>query len=52
MSNVITAPFHRDKVMELCERIEAVIHEYDGQLTVAEAVGVLEIIKNHIINRE
>lgn len=30
---------------ELCDRIYKLLSEYDGELSTAEAVGVLEVVK-------
>lgn len=35
---------------ELYSRIEALIHEYDGEIGVAEAIGVLEMVKHGILS--
>lgn len=34
---------------ELFERIESLIHEYEGELGVAEAIGVLEMVKQNLL---
>ena len=37
---------------ELAERIKEIIYEYSGQIPVAAALGVLEIVKIEIIQNE
>lgn len=34
---------------ELAERVRELVYEYEGQLGVAEVVGILEIVKLEII---
>ena len=36
---------------ELTQRMNELIHEYDGQLGVAEAIGCLEIVKHDILTK-
>ncbi|EOU3145670.1 hypothetical protein [Yersinia enterocolitica] len=35
---------------ELLSRINAIIHEYNGEIGTCEVIGVLEIIKHGLIN--
>jgi len=48
--------FEKEKVMDFPEQQEAydriikIIHEYDDVISVAAAVGVLELVKDSIIN--
>ncbi len=44
-SKVTTAPFHRASLGNLAEAIRALIAERAGHITLAEAIGVLEIVK-------
>ncbi|MFW0927222.1 hypothetical protein [Providencia sp. VP23HZSY-1] len=37
---------------ELSKRILELIHEYDGEISLAEAVGVLEIVKLKLIDEQ
>ena len=39
-----------DMTGEMAEQIMHVIGEYDGRVSTAGAVGVLEIIKNELLN--
>ncbi|EAZ4735624.1 hypothetical protein OP554_004145 [Salmonella enterica] len=34
---------------ELYERLESVIHDYDGEISLCEAVGTLELLKQLLI---
>lgn len=34
---------------EIIERLSAVIHEYDGEVSLCEAIGILEILKMSLI---
>jgi len=38
------------KAAEMCERIKEVIHDYDEEMPVALAMGVLEIVKREIMD--
>jgi len=35
---------------ELYSRIEALIHEYDGEIGMAEVIGVLEMMKHGLLS--
>lgn len=35
---------------ELIERLGEIIHEYDGELSLCEVLGVLEILKSSLID--
>ena len=37
------------KAEEMCNRIKGVIHEYDEEMPLALALGVLEIVKKEIV---
>ena len=39
------------KAAELVGRINDLIAEYDGEMSVAEAIGVLEIVKSGILTQ-
>ena len=45
MSNVVTAPFRREHLGEMASKIEAVVYEYADRISLAEAIGILEIVK-------
>ena len=49
MSNVVTAPFRREYLNEMASKIEAVVYEYAGRISLAEAIGILEIVKAQIL---
>ncbi|EFI0845839.1 hypothetical protein BGC90_002579 [Escherichia coli] len=34
---------------ELYERLESVIHDYDGEISLCEAIGALELLKQSLI---
>ncbi|EGE2352482.1 hypothetical protein DL738_06385 [Escherichia coli] len=34
---------------ELYERLESVIHDYDGEISLCEAIGPLELLKQSLI---
>lgn len=34
---------------ELYERLESVIHDYDGEVNLCEAIGTLELLKQSLI---
>ncbi|OTB74053.1 hypothetical protein AW072_01390 [Escherichia coli] len=34
---------------ELYERLESVIHDYDGEISLCEAIGTLELLKQSLI---
>ncbi|RFU89325.1 MULTISPECIES: hypothetical protein [Citrobacter] len=35
---------------ELYERLESVIHDYDGEISLCEALGTLELLKSVLIS--
>lgn len=51
MSRVIN--FGKEKkfpiTQELYERLESVIHDYDGEISLCEAIGTLELLKQSLI---
>lgn len=49
MSNVVTAPFRREQLGDLANKIEEMIYEYADRISLAEAIGVLEIVKAQIL---
>lgn len=49
MSNVVTAPFRREHLGEMANKIEAVFYEYADRISLAEAIGILEIVKAQIL---
>jgi len=49
MSNVVTAPFRREHLGEMASKIEAVVYEYADRISLAEAIGILEIVKAQIL---
>lgn len=49
MSEIIHGSFQRQRLQELCDQLKEVIHTYDGRTSLAEVLGVLEIIKHELI---
>ena len=49
MNNVVTAPFRREHLGETANKIEAVVYEYADRISLAEAIGILEIVEAHIL---
>jgi len=49
MSEVIHGMFQRQHLQELCDQLKEVIHTYDGRTSLAEVLGVLEIVKHELI---
>ena len=45
MSNVQPAPFQRSHLGKLAEELQEVIYTYANRASVAEVLGVLEIVK-------
>lgn len=43
-------PFPKES--ELADRIEKLIHEYDNELSVVAAIGVLELVKLELAKQE
>jgi len=49
MTKVIALGASRMHLGELAEKIRETIMEYEGRISLAEAVGVLEIVKSDLI---
>lgn len=49
MSNVINRPFHLTQIAGLAEDILKLIYDKSNTISVAEAIGTLEIVKQSII---
>ena len=49
MSEIIHGSFQRQHLQELCDQIKEVIHTHDGRTSLAEVLGVLEIVKHELI---
>lgn len=49
MSNVIAGRFGYPQIGRLAEEIKELIYSRAGQMSLAEAVGALEIVKEEII---
>ncbi|HEY2455215.1 MAG TPA: hypothetical protein VGI71_21860 [Scandinavium sp.] len=49
-------PIGRDKSFPVCgelfERLENIIHEDDGEIGLAEAIGILEMLKIKLLNSQ
>ena len=52
MNNVITPPFNRGRLGELAKRIEELIYQYADRVSLAEVVGVLEIVKMNVLEKQ
>ena len=49
---IIHPPFQRHHLAEMAERIKDVIYEYADRVSVAEVLGILEIVKTEIYEQE
>lgn len=49
-NNVTHAPFKREHLGSMADEIKAVIYTYVDRVSVAEVLGVLEIVKHEIYN--
>lgn len=49
MSNIVTVPFRREHLGEMANKIETVVYEYADRISLAEAIGILEIVKAQIL---
>lgn len=49
-SNITHAPFKREHLGSMADEIKAVIYTYVDRVSVAEVIGVLEIVKHEIYN--
>ena len=49
---IIHPPFQRHHLGEMAERIKEVIYEYADRVSVAEVLGILEIVKAEIYEQE
>jgi len=49
MSNVITLQFKREHLGQMASKIQDVLYEYSDKISLAEAIGVLEIVKAQIL---
>ena len=47
--NVIPGAFKRNHLQNLSDEMLALIHSYDGRTTLAEVLGVMEIVKSQLI---
>ena len=50
MSKTIDFPMQKkfSKEQELYSRLQDLIHEYDGELSLVAVIGVLELAKDHV----
>lgn len=52
MSNI--TDLRKEKKLPVCaeviKRLSDVLHEYDGEIGLAEAIGILELMKHSLIN--
>jgi hypothetical protein len=49
MSNIVVVPFRREHLGEMANKIEKIIYEYANRISIAEAIGILEIVKAKIL---
>lgn len=47
--NVTALPFRRPVITELSEQIKVLVYSYAGRISIAEAIGILEVVKLQII---
>jgi hypothetical protein len=52
MNNIVAAPFKKEHLGTLAGDIEKLIYEYANRISVAEAIGVLEIVKAHLLETQ
>jgi len=52
MTNVVNVPFKREHLGELAEALVALMYEYADRISLAEALGVLEIVKAQILEEQ
>lgn len=49
MSEIIHGSFQRQHLQELHDQLKEVIYTYGGRASLAEVLGVLEIVKHELI---
>ena len=49
MADVIQFPTRRADIQALVEQIKALVYTESGRMSVAEAIGVLEVVKQEIL---
>lgn len=52
MDNIVHIPFKREYLTELATRIIDTVYEYADRISLAEAVGVLEIVKSQVLEEQ
>ena len=52
MSNIVAAPFKKEHLGTLAEDIQALIYVYVNRISLAEAIGVLEIVKAQLLEEK
>lgn len=50
--SVTHVPFRREHLAEMADRLKEVIYSYSDRVSVAEAIGILEIVKAEIFTAE
>jgi hypothetical protein len=52
MTNVVNVPFKREYLGELAESMVAIVYTYADRISLAEALGVLELVKAQILEEQ
>lgn len=52
MSNIVAPAFKKEHLGTLAEDIQSLIYEYVNRISLAEAIGVLEIVKAQLLEEE
>ena len=47
--NIVHPPFQRHHLGDMAEQIKEVIYSYADRVSVAEAIGILEIVKAEVL---
>lgn len=50
MSNITYPPFERAHLGQMAEELRAVVFAYASRISLAEALGVLEIVKQEVLS--
>ena len=50
MNNTVNFPLEKkfSKEQELYSRLQDLVHEYDGELSLVSVVGIIELLKDHV----
>ena len=52
MGNIINVEFKRNDIQSIVDEIKSIIYQRSGSITVAEAIGLLEIVKQEILSEQ